>query len=136
MTTIMLPYESSDRSSDVLQNSLENKSENGSIYIKDVNNNIKLEFIFKKLCLLNIGYIHKLTEVPCKIHQGFKRIFIRIRWNTEPHTIDIRNQLLLGKTIKIVYDIPWFWVLCEAPQVANFSGKCAYSASTLGDLRS
>lgn len=86
----------------------------GSIYIKEVGNHIKLEFIFKKLCLLNIGYIHKITEVPCKIHQGFKRIFIRIRWNTETHTIDIRNKLLIGETIKIVYDIPWFWVLCES----------------------
>jgi hypothetical protein len=97
-----------------------NKSENGSIFIKEVNNNIKLEFIFKKLCLLNIGYIHKLTEVPCKIHPGFKRIFIRLRWNIEPHTTDIRNQFMMGKTIKFVYDIPWFWVLCETPPVAKY----------------
>lgn len=85
--------------------------ETSSIYIVAVDERIKREFIFKKLCLLNIGYIHKLTEIPCKYQPGFKRVFIRIRWNTLPQTIDIRNRLMVRETIKFVYELPWVWTI-------------------------
>jgi hypothetical protein len=88
------------------------KSSEPDVFIQMVDERIKKEYIFKKLCLMNIGYIHKLTEVPCKFQQGFKRIFIRIRWNDLPQTNELRKQLMLGETIKIVYDMPWFWCLC------------------------
>ena len=87
--------------------------ENSTICIYMVDERIKREFIFKKLCLLNIGYIHKLTEVPYKYHPEYKRVFIRLRWNTEPKTLDIRKQLQAGQTVKFVYDLPWFWVISE-----------------------
>ena len=86
-------------------------SETSSIYIVAVDERIKREFIFKKLCLLNIGYIHKLTEIPCKYQPGYKRVFIRIRWNTLPHTINIRNRLMIRETIKFVYELPWVWTI-------------------------
>ena len=84
-----------------------------TICISIVDERIKREFIFKKLCLLNIGYIHKLTEVPYKYQPGYKRVYIRIRWNTEPKTIGIRNNLSSGQTVKFVYDLPWFWVITQ-----------------------
>ena len=84
-----------------------------TICISIVDERIKREFIFKKLCLLNIGYIHKLTEVPNKYQPGYKRVYIRIRWNTEPKTIGIRNILSSGQTVKFVYDFPWFWVITQ-----------------------
>ena len=86
-------------------------NENSTICISMMDDRIKREFIFKKLCLLNIGYIHNLTEVPYK--PGYKRVFIRLRWNTEPKTVGIRKQLRAGQTIKFVYDLPWFWVITE-----------------------
>ena len=88
--------------------------ETSSIYIVAVDERIKREFIFKKLCLLNIGYIHKLTEIPCKYQPGYKRVFIRIRWNTLPHTINIRNRLMIRETIKFVYELPWVWTLTSS----------------------
>jgi hypothetical protein len=94
-----------------LRTSTEFSLENVSLTMTSVSNHITREFIFKKLCALNIGYIHKLTEVQCKYRQGFKRIFIRLRWNNEPRTIDIRQRLLSGDTIKLVYEMPWFWEL-------------------------
>jgi len=85
--------------------------ENCSLFIPVVDERIKNEYIFKKLCILNIGYIHKLTAVPCKFQPGFKRMIIRIRWNNEKHTVEIRRRLMAGETVKFVYDLPWFWVI-------------------------
>ena len=98
-------------SNNYVEQNLVEISENSTICISMMDDRIKREFIFKKLCLLNIGYIHKLTEVPYK--PGYKRVFIRIRWNMEPKTIGIRKQLMAGHTIKFVYDLPWFWVITE-----------------------
>jgi hypothetical protein len=89
-------------------------TENCTLCLSMVDERIKREFIFKKLCILNVGYIHKLTEIPYKYHPGYKRIFIRIRWNTEPSTRNIRDRLFAGQTVKFVYDLPWFWVMSLA----------------------
>lgn len=81
----------------------------GKLCIPRIENTIQRELIFKKLCLLNIGYIQKLTEIPLKNNPNCKRILIKVKWNTLDKTLDLKQKLLAGQTIKLVYQIPWFW---------------------------
>jgi hypothetical protein len=81
----------------------------GKLCIPRIENTIQREFIFKKLCLLNIGYIQKLTEIPLKNNPNYKRILIKIKWNTSQKTLDLKQKLIAGQTIKFVYQMPWFW---------------------------
>ncbi len=81
----------------------------GKLCIPKIENTIHRELIFKKLCLLNIGYIQKLTEIPLKKNPNFKRILIRVKWNTLDKTLDLKKKLLDGHTIKFVHQMPWFW---------------------------
>lgn len=84
----------------------------GKLCIPRIENTIQKEFIFKKLCLLNIGYIQKFTEIPLKDNSNFKRILIKVKWNSLDKTLDLKRKLMAGQTIKLVYQMPWFWKLC------------------------
>jgi len=80
-----------------------------SLCIPRIESAIKREFIFKKLCMLKIGYIQKITEIPLKNNPEFKRVFIRIHWNDSKRTIDIKERLKKEGSINFVYEMPWFW---------------------------
>jgi hypothetical protein len=98
-----------------MEEKMEEKMEDrgvGKLCIPRIENTIQKEFIFKKLCALNIGYIQKLTEIPLKSNPNFKRILIKIKWNTSQKTLDLKNKLMSGQTIKFVYQMPWFWKIC------------------------
>ena len=77
--------------------------------IPKIHQSVHRDFIFKKLCMLRVGFIQKLTEIPLKTNTNFKRIIIRIIWNQDPKAILIRERLCNGKPIYFVYDDPWFW---------------------------
>jgi hypothetical protein len=65
--------------------------------------------IFEKL---KFGKIHHIDIIERKNDKGehFKRAFIHFeRWNTNEEINIIRQKLLSGKEIKIVFDNPWFW---------------------------
>ena len=50
-------------------------------------------------------------------HQPFCRIFVHFRyWPNTPDIMAIRDRLLRGEQIKIVYDNPWFWK-CSASRI-------------------
>ena len=48
----------------------------------------------------------------------FCRIFVHLRyWPVNlPEVAEIRNRLMAGETVKVVYDNPWFWK-CSASRV-------------------
>jgi hypothetical protein len=47
----------------------------------------------------------------------FCRIFVHFRyWPNKPDIMAIRQRLLDGETIKVVYDTPWFWK-CSASRI-------------------
>lgn len=51
--------------------------------------------------------------------QPFCRIFVHFRyWPNTPEIMSIRQRLLDGEMIKVVYDNPWFWK-CSASRVAK-----------------
>lgn len=50
-------------------------------------------------------------------NQPFCRIFVHFRyWPNTPEMISLRERLIAGETIKIVYDNPWFWK-CAASRI-------------------
>ena len=69
--------------------------------------------------LLGRGTVERVDIVPSKANdpQPFCRIFVHFRYwpNTEDATA-IRDRLVSGEVIKVVYDNPWFWK-CSASRV-------------------
>lgn len=59
---------------------------------------------------LNIGIIKKLDIINNNSDKKFKKVFIHFKsWNNNVKSNHIRTLLTDGKTIKVVYDNPWFW---------------------------
>ena len=74
---------------------------------------------------LNLGKVDRVDMVSKKNDKGesFKRVFIHFHyWNNE--SSQVRQRLLQGNTIKVVYDSPkpWFWK-CSASRVPRPSGR-------------
>ena len=70
---------------------------------------LSIRSVFEKL---KLGKIHHIDIIERKNDKGeaFKRAFIHFeRWNDNEETNTIRQKLVSGKEIKIVYDNPWFW---------------------------
>jgi hypothetical protein len=61
--------------------------------------------------VIGAGSVERVDLVRSKDDEKFCRIFVHIRsWPVDkPEIADMRNKLLAGETIKLVYDNPWFW---------------------------
>jgi len=77
--------------------------------IPKIHNSVKRDYIFKKLCMLRVGFIQKLVEIPLKSNNNFKRVMVRVVWNQDSKSVLIRDRLCNGKPVYFVYDDPWFW---------------------------
>jgi hypothetical protein len=83
-----------------------------SLCIPRVFNNIteaKVRNVFNKL---NVGNIYSIDFIQQTNKKGkqVKRVFINFDyWYFNERSQYMREQLLSGKEIKIVYDDPWFW---------------------------
>jgi len=64
-----------------------------------------VEKIFKKL-----GW-GQLKNITINYKGDYNQVFVDFeKWNMEDPKIDnIRQKLIQGETIKVVYDEPWFW---------------------------
>ena len=85
-----------------------------SLCIPRISIDVPKEYIFNTLKGLNIGYITKLTEIPLKNDPSQKRIMIKICYNTEENSKEIHKQLTDNGSIKLVYDMPWYWKIVVA----------------------
>ena len=83
-----------------------------SLCIPRVFNNIteaKVRNVFNKI---NVGNIYSIDFIQQTNKKGkqVKRVFIHFDyWYYNERSQYMREQLLSGKEIKIVYDDPWFW---------------------------
>ena len=71
--------------------------------------------------LIGKGTVERVDIVRKKNHEddNFCRIFVHFRyWPTTGDAVELRDRLVAGETIKIVYDSPWFWK-CSASRVAK-----------------
>ena len=67
------------------------------------------------------GTVERVDIVANKQNDGqpFCRIFVHFRyWPNSDEIMSIRQRLLDGEMIKVVYDNPWFWK-CSASRVAK-----------------
>ena len=60
---------------------------------------------------MNFGKIERIEKNPYKSKDGRKvnRVFIYLNWKNDENVNKVRNDLLCGKEIMIMYDSPWFW---------------------------
>lgn len=69
--------------------------------------------------IMGKGTVERVDIVSKNIgdNQPFCRIFVHFRyWPNTPDMISLRERLIAGETIKIVYDNPWFWK-CAASRI-------------------
>ena len=67
------------------------------------------------------GTVERVDIVASKNNEStpFCRIFVHFRyWPNSPEIMAIRQRLIDGEMIKVVYDTPWFWK-CAASRVAK-----------------
>ena len=85
---------------------------NPSLCIPRVFNNITKERVFKIFAHLFDGANIERIDMVSKLNkdgQPIKRVFVHFKpgaWDKQP---DMRESLINGKEVKIVYDDPWYW---------------------------
>lgn len=67
------------------------------------------EFIYSRLCNLDMGSIERISEFPLKNDPTHKRIIFKIKWQNNETSKTAQKYLSNNNTINIVYDTPWFW---------------------------
>ena len=85
-------------------------SKNLSICIPRVFSGIHVSFITNIFQYeLKLGIINKIDVIKNN-DNNFKKVFIHFeKWNNTEKSNTIKQKLLDGKIIKVVYDNPWFW---------------------------
>jgi hypothetical protein len=76
------------------------------------------EYIMEKFKQLDIGQILSIKEIPLRNDNKHKRIIILILLNQDKQqSIDMYNRLKKNETIKLVYEMPWYWkIVSTSPQ--------------------
>ena len=80
-----------------------------SICIARVFKNISRKRMLQTLNELQLGDIERIDLVSSK-NPKFNTAFIHYhRWN--PNKMEIRQAIMTGKRVKVIYEDPWFWLL-------------------------
>ena len=59
-----------------------------------------------------LGTIVKYRESTSKNSMEYKRVMLQIQWSTTNPKIEYYKALLdENKSLKLVYDFPWFWIM-------------------------
>tara|TARA_B100001769_G_C22014593_1_gene545257 strand:- start:142 stop:705 length:564 start_codon:yes stop_codon:yes gene_type:complete len=72
--------------------------------------NITDERVYEVIAQLELGELERIDMVERETREGvlYQRVFIHFKkWN--PSADNVRERLVNGEEIKIVYDDPWFW---------------------------
>jgi hypothetical protein len=89
-----------------------------SICIPRIESSISKEFIYKTFCNLKIGIIERITEIPLRNDPTHKRVIIKLLWNKTVSSINIQKTLSNMGSIKLVYNMPWYWkIVVTHPQI-------------------
>jgi len=78
---------------------------------------VKVKDAFEQV--IGKGTVSRVDIVPSKTNDSapFCRIFVHFRyWPNSPEIMAVRQRLLDGEMIKVVYDTPWFWK-CSASRI-------------------
>lgn len=67
--------------------------------------------------ILGKGTVERVDLISDRNGEPFCKIFVHMRyWPNDGEAVAIRERLLAGETVKIVYDNPWFWK-CSASRL-------------------
>jgi hypothetical protein len=87
-----------------------------SLCIPRMDSSISKDYIHKTLYNLQIGNIINIIEIPLKNDPSHKRAIIRINWNHSSRSLNIQKTLAEIGSIKIVYNMPWYWKIVVTQQ--------------------
>ena len=82
--------------------------------------------------VLGAKCVERIDMVRHKASDGseFKRVYVHFKyWPGDSQSQEVRQRLLDGKDIKIVYDEPWFWK-CSASRVPRPTQSTRRARST------
>jgi len=88
------------------------QNENPSLCIPRILENVNYKYIRDIFEKIKLGNINKIDIIERKTERGerYKRVFVHFHnWYTDEVTTSIKERLISGKDIKIVYNNPWFW---------------------------
>ena len=100
---------------------------NRAISIQQVKNTTSKQFIFKKLCELNIGFIENIVEIP-QHNTTYKNIVVYLRWNNTDKSKHILHNISEGKVMKLIYEIGlphWRMEGFHSKRMEGFQSKTA-----------
>jgi hypothetical protein len=83
-----------------------------AICIPRIDASIPKTFIWTVFNNLKIGNIEGIIEIPFKDTPKFKRIIVKMRWNSSENATFFLTRFQSGLNVKLVYDrkSPWFWI--------------------------
>jgi hypothetical protein len=80
------------------------------ICIPRIEASISNDYVSRVFTKLRIGAVQKVTDVPLRSDNEYKRMFLKIKWDlSQENGAIIYNLLKSGNTANIVYEMPWFW---------------------------
>jgi hypothetical protein len=82
-----------------------------SLFIPRAFINITQSAIIKTFKKMKFGRIESVVMLKHTSPTGelYNSVIVNIIWNTDPSSRNVRNSLLNGREINIMYDNPWFW---------------------------
>ena len=67
--------------------------------------------------ILGKGTVERVDLINDRNGEPFCKVFVHLRyWPTDGDAVNIRDRLVKGQIVKIVYDTPWFWK-CSASRL-------------------
>jgi hypothetical protein len=87
-----------------------------NLCIPRIDSKITKDYIYDKLCNLQVGKIERITEIPLKNDPTHKRILFKMKWKNNETSKKMQEQLEKTNTINIVYDMPWYWKVVTTNQ--------------------
>ena len=67
--------------------------------------------------ILGKGTVDRVDLINDRHGEPFCKVFVHLRyWPTDGEAVNIRDRLVAGEIVKIVYDTPWFWK-CSASRL-------------------
>jgi hypothetical protein len=67
--------------------------------------------------ILGKGTVERVDLINDRNGEPFCKVFVHLRyWPTDAESVNIRERLMAGDMVKIVYDNPWFWK-CSASRL-------------------
>jgi hypothetical protein len=84
-----------------------------SLCIPRMETTIHKKHIIEAFHKINIGNIEQIREFPIRNDNIYKRVVICIKLKNNDTAKQIYDTISNNKTIKIVYDFPWYWICAK-----------------------